>query len=470
MKELKKKIIFISNNFLITLLQYKLFKKFSNYLLNYEIYTTEEYIFKILKTYNLNVILVSNFLLEHNDDIIINNNLIPINYFNIDEILKIDFNIINYKYIDKYQFTINELVENKFYSIVSFEDDELYKLREYIYNIINDLTIFIITYNRQDTLIDNLNYYKKFFNNTNYNINIIDNGTDNNDCRDILKNLSKEYKIYTQNLIINMDDLENNINYCLNDYFNLQNNIKFFAISDCDISFKYSCEDTLNIYMKLNETLNVSVGPDLNIKNIPNEYLLKYYILRTGFRTYLKNLQKTIIINGKNINYVNSPIDTTFILFRRNNIFKRLKTQTIRVLYPYDSEHTDWNINFFDVKQETIIYMNKKTSIGSYGGSYIKSIIELLNTKESNEYKLNKLVNIANTTAVRDHSLIHYVLSNIYYNGFLGIKDIEKSKYYLLKSAPDCSLGTETAEGTYKCLNNNLFEMCYNNNFEWLDL
>ncbi len=465
-----KIITYNSNNFIFSLIQFKLFKKFYNDFNQYIVYTNSLDIFNKLKSYNIECLLISNENEINNNNQ--NNIIIDFNLFITNNTTTYDLKNINqrnteYQFIQEENIKIYNDKNNNYFYVLDYDLNNIINIYDYINRLYNDLTIFYITFNRIDTMIKTLNSYKKFFLNTNFNIVIINNGSDSLKTINLLNEYEKEYKIYNKNCIIYLDDLDKNIDEVINDYTNKKNNIKYYAVCDVDICFDISNINTLNIYMQLCDKLNIAVGPELEIRDLPDHYLLKNFVIRTSYRSILNSLKNTININGNKINYTYNPIDTTFILFKKENNFKRLKRTTIRVLEPYNVQHLDWYINILEPPEEILIYMNKKSMIGGYGGSWIKGIIELLKSNLTNEEKLNKLISDVKNKNVTDHSVEHYLLSNVYANGYLGEKNLDLAKKYLLESAPPGAMGTEQAPGSYKCLNHNLFKMCFENDFEW---
>ncbi len=462
-------LTFNNVNFIFSLIQYKLLKKFYKQFDEYIVYTNNLDIYNKLISYNLECILSDEYGNIENkyNQIIIDSNVFITSNFDTEDFKNLNLMNTECKYIQEENFTINEEKNNRYFYILDQNINNILNIYDYINRTYNDLAIFFITFNRTDTMIKTLNSYKKFFKNTNFNIVIINNGSDSHKTIELLNEFEKEYKIYNKNIITYLNELDKNIDEVLFDYTNKINNIKYYAVCDSDICFDISNINTLNIYMELCNKLNYAVGPELEIKDIPDYYLLKYYVLRISYRNLLSSLKKSINLNGSIVNYTCNPIDTTFILFKKDKNFNRLKRSTIRTLEPYNVQHLDWYINILNPSEEVIIYMNKKSAIGSYGGSYIKSLVELFKSDIDNKSKLDKILDIVNNKIVNDHSIEHYILSCIYANDFLGIKNIDLAKKYLIEAAPNGAFGTETAEGSYKCSNENLFNMCFENNFEW---
>jgi glycosyltransferase involved in cell wall biosynthesis len=330
----------------------------------------------------------------------------------------------------------------------------------------NEVAIFVITYNRLNTLTKTLEAYKKFT--TPHEVIIIDNGTDNPKCISLLNELKNTYKIYNLKKIESLSDLDTNINEAVKNYYD-NNSTPYFAVADADVCFDIANQDTLDVYIELSKNLSCTVGPDLICNDLCQNYPLRGYVIRKNHWMLKKAYRSNFNYKNQSVSYINAPIDTTFVLFTRSPEFKRLKTYTIRVNKPYAARHLDWYIDILNPSEENLIYINKECLIGSYGGSYIKGFFNIF--RRSKEEALSYLQNEVSCRLQnhKDAILESYMLSWMYQFGHGCNIDIEKSIYYLINADPHGATGTEHANGIHHCSNNNLLEMVFNNNFDCLN-
>lgn len=300
------------------------------------------------------------------------------------------------------------------------------------------VVIFVVTYNRLSTLQRTIESYKHFA--TNYEIVIVDNGTDNKECIDYLNQLP--YKIHRNCRIYNLDELEASIAQAVSKYYET-NSTPYYAVSDCDISFEDTPPDTLNVYMKLCDELNINVGPALRIDKISTNYPLRnkaivdsLYDLTPGFQS-----------SHHGIKYIHTGIDTTFCMFKATNtVFKRL-SNTIRVFQPYWAHHLDWYIDIFNMLPDQQVYMNKTSPFGSSGGSYISGIHEDL--QKGAAFAFEKRIKDWTGRELFSYYIEPYVISWMYQYGIGCEIDMQKSREWLLnmlKSYTGHRLNTIPAE------------------------
>lgn len=304
------------------------------------------------------------------------------------------------------------------------------------------IAIFVVTFNRLDTLTKSLDAYKNL--STEHEVIIIDNGTDAAPCLALLNELEKEYKIYHYGKIFNTDELTSNINSAVKDYYN-QKETPWFAVSDADVCFDIAAPNTLDVYIELAEKIDCAVGPHLVTEDLHQNYPLRSMIMRMESRQIYRSRMRT----HRDVLYSYQPIDTTFVLFRRSPEFRRLGMNTVRVGRPYAARHLDWYIDLLNPSEENLIYINKESNIGSYGGSWIKGFFNIFirSKEEAFDYLLKSPKNTSN------HCINSYILSWAYQFGHGCPIDIEKSKEVFLKAS--YGLDDTTADA---------IEMVYNNN------
>jgi len=316
------------------------------------------------------------------------------------------------------------------------------------------VAIFVVTFNRLEVLSETLESYKHFTGD--YDVVIVDNGTDNEKCVALLEELGKEYKIFTGPKIFTMDELTQNINNAVKNYFD-NHSTPYFVVSDCDCCMDIAKHDTLEVFIELCDRYNYAVGPHYAI-NIPENYALRSRMMITESRILYK---RRMTHHRDDIFYSSDAIDTTFVLFPRSPEFKRLQMSTIRVMAPYAARHLDWYIDFLNPTEGNLIYANKDSSVGSCGGSFIKGFLGMFmkSPKDTFDFFLNSDKN------PNDFCLNSLYLSWMYQFGHGCDIDIEKAKYWMINACPD----TGGPEYNARLRKDDLIEMIFNNNFSCLN-
>jgi hypothetical protein len=291
------------------------------------------------------------------------------------------------------------------------------------------IVIFIVTYNRYSVLKTSLESYKKLT--APHNIIIINNGTDDEKCVNLLNELSKNYTIYNLDKIKNMDDFDKNVQESLTKYYS-SNYSQYYAVTDVDISFENTNNDVLDLYISMIKELKVNVGPELNIDDLPDEYPLKNSVIIHNIYQMLDYYpqRKEFTHNKQIINYHPYPIDSTFTLFdyEQNKIYKRCNN-TIRVHSPYSAKHLDWYINILDTPEDYECYFKKQSQVGSWGSSYIYGLYSNLQ-KNNKSYFSDLYYRYSNLKEVPTYDINTCILS-WYYKQDIE-KDLDKSNKMLM--------------------------------------
>lgn len=316
------------------------------------------------------------------------------------------------------------------------------------------VVIFVVTYNRLNTLRKSLDAYTKL--STPYEIVIINNDTDDPSALEYLKSLP--YKIYTFPKIFNITELECNIVAGVKRYYE-NNYAPYYAVSDCDICFEDAPHNTLDVYIDLHHALGgkYNVGPALMIDQIPDWYPLKNKAIIDSTFDLLPHNQK--LWNG--VQYIEAGIDTTFCLFNANNTnFKRLSS-TVRVNKPYAAHHLDWYIDIRHPSEDQKIYMFKKSPVGSSGGTFISGIYEDL--QKSPEYAFQKRISEWSNRDLFSYYVEPYNIAWMLQFGIGCEKNILESKKWIEKM-----IKTYGIHKVDKISNDTYFQMIYENSFACL--
>ena len=195
------------------------------------------------------------------------------------------------------------------------------------------IPIFIISYNRKDTLEQCINRLKE----DGYrNLIILDNSSTNKELLSYLNTL--EYKVYF---------LKNNYGHHVLWDCGLFNEIiqnQYFVLTDPDVLPIERCpkdyvEQFYEILQKYPD--KTKVGFSLQLNDLPDTYKYKYDIIRFESFYWEKRLKYRFPI-------YDAPVDTTFALYRPTGGTK-IETfyNGIRTGYPYVAKHLGWYVNNF---------------------------------------------------------------------------------------------------------------------------
>jgi hypothetical protein len=169
-------------------------------------------------------------------------------------------------------------------------------------------------------------------------------------------------------------DLYNKVNLSIKDYFK-NSDSPYYCVTDPDIAFYENTPgNILESYASFLETFDkvIKVGPMLKTNDIPDYYPLKERVIETyKKRQYSK---EKIEINFKeNLFNVCVATLTAFGMYKRNTIFIK-KALSYRFDEPYDAKHLDWYIDFKNMTEDQIYYMNTERSadnMAHWGAEYL---------------------------------------------------------------------------------------------------
>lgn len=291
------------------------------------------------------------------------------------------------------------------------------------------LTILIGTYNRLETLDRTIKSYKRF--KTPHEIVIVDNGTDDQKCLDLLGRLEKKVKkIYSLPGCVSMDEAADNFNVAIRDQYETSGG-EWFAVSEADVCFDGTHPEALDVYIRLSEQLGKPVGSHLRVDaDIPDHYPLRSRVLACESRLLYKHEMEWF---GE-IPYSNTQIDTTFHLFPRTRFFNRLHMDPLRVGPPYDAMHLDWYLNIFKPNRENKIYIPGQRPMGSWGKQWIRDF--WLNFQKSPELAFERLCEEP-LDQYGDLCNNSFLLSWCYQYGHGVEANYDLSKRWLLNAIPD---------------------------------
>ena len=230
------------------------------------------------------------------------------------------------------------------------------------------VTVFIGTYNRLETLERTVASYRHLT--TPHELVIIDNGTDDHQCIELLDRLEKEVKrIFRLPGCVSMEEATENFNHGLRALYENGEGGKWFAVTEADVCFDGTHRGALDAYVRLARKTGYSVGPHLRVDaDIPKNYPLRSRVL--ACETWMLYARDHHYL-GK-IPYVPCQIDTTFHLFPRTRHFDRLRMDPIRVGPPYDAMHLDWYLDITRPTKENRILIPDERPMGSWAKAWIR--------------------------------------------------------------------------------------------------
>jgi glycosyltransferase involved in cell wall biosynthesis len=253
-----------------------------------------------------------------------------------------------------------------------------------------DIPIFIISFNRKDTLQQCI---ERFQNDGYRNLIILDNHSTNEDLIFYLKNL--KCKVYFLK--------KNYGHHVLWDcgLFNEIINNQFFVLTDPDILPIAECptdyiEQFYFILQKYPQ--KTKVGFSLKLNDLPDSYKYKYDIIRLESFYWERKLNYRFPI-------YDAPVDTTFALYRpRGGTVETTFYDGIRTGYPYVARHLGWYVNNYsqdDYYNDAANAFSSSLNDNAMDGARRSVISQLANRQSELIYPLIK--EIYSVDFVRSH-------------------------------------------------------------------
>ena len=318
------------------------------------------------------------------------------------------------------------------------------------------LTVFLATFNRLDTLNRTIRSFEKLT--MPMTIVIVDNGTDNPECLQLLERVSKRpvvSKVYSLPRVSSMQELTDNFNIAIRDRYQVKTRTHWSAVTDADVCFDGASTDTLEAYVRLASKTGFSVGPHLRVDGgIPAGYPLRSRVLATESRLLYRSTMEWL---GR-VPYSPWQIDTSFHLFRSCREFKRLQMNTVRVGFPFDAMHLDWYIDVRNPTLDNRIYaLDDRGAVGSWGRNWLRGVWRTW-FDEGREALYQKLLKAPKQTA--DLCNASFLLSWCLQYGFGTPADSGASRYHLLRAVP--------ADSVWQQHQDDWMRMIYDNDFSSL--
>lgn len=306
----------------------------------------------------------------------------------------------------------------------------------------SDLTVFVGTFNRLDTLENCLN--NLYWQEPSPRVVIVDNGSTHPAAISLLDMLSSAYTVYrlpgNEDVETTEADERNHggrtmsaVAYNYSAAFKAEreagNDSEWFAVCDCDTAPDES-EESISAYLNLAKELGCAVGPHLNL-NVHRNYPLRSLALIQNARVLFRDRMQW----HDGIPYSFDDIDSTFHLFPASDRFDRLGMRTARVGPPYWTTHTDWMMDALSPTLENHAYILGSSAAASWTGTWLKGWFGTwLYSREA------AFDTVKNATKTRDDYIPDlFILSWMLQYGHGCKVDIARSKDVLWNAMPSWS-------------------------------
>lgn len=308
--------------------------------------------------------------------------------------------------------------------------------------MIPDLTVFIGTFNRLDTLAGCIRYLESQSHPVK--IVVVDNGSKDSAAISYLDELEREYTVYRLLGIDEHPDVEGdgdahggqpmqavsrNYSEAMRREWETQDRPTWYAACDAD-TWLDGHPSSINAYIQLAERLDRAVGPHLKI-NVHRNYPLRSAALILNARIlFHHHMQWT-----DGLPWSPDDIDSTFHLFPASPVFKRLKMDTARVGSPYDATHSDWCINILEPTHENDAYILGCGEAASWGGRWLTGFYTAWRESPETAFKLlDRMQPWQN-----DYFYEKFILSWMLQYGHGCDIDLERSRLVLREAFPKWS-------------------------------
>jgi pyruvyltransferase len=151
---------------------------------------------------------------------------------------------------------------------------------------------------------------------------------------------------------------------------------EYVVMTDPDIELYNVNPNILDVYIHALNALNkTSVGPMLEIADIPNHYPHKARATLSHRQQFWNKPRKTLDYKGTKLSYIDCMTDTTFQLFRARRMPASFPhSNSIRFFAPYSAKHLDWYLNPHAITPCQLYYHLNTTNISHWnksGGSTV---------------------------------------------------------------------------------------------------
>jgi glycosyltransferase involved in cell wall biosynthesis len=242
-----------------------------------------------------------------------------------------------------------------------------------------DLTVFVGTFNRTDTLTRCIEYLQA--QRRPVKVVVVDNGSRDRQAKTLLDELAAAHTVYRMPAIedyaaaegddeahggATMQAVARNYQEAMRLEWENEPRPAWYAVCDAD-TWLDGHPDSLDVYVRLARSLNRAVGPHLRL-NVGRNYPLRSAALILNARILFRDHMQT----SDGVPWSPDDIDSTFHLFPAAPVFRRLKMDTARVGPPYDATHSDWLLDFHNLTHENHAYIRGCGEAASWGGRWLK--------------------------------------------------------------------------------------------------
>ncbi len=230
----------------------------------------------------------------------------------------------------------------------------------------SEIPIFIIVHDQYEILKKSVESYEKYIK-TPFKIIFHDVASTYLDTLDYLKQKRTEGHEVYRSEINNHHTVINSVK----DYIQQNPDCEYCVITDPDIELNNVRGDILQVYIHtLNKLNKTSVGPMLEIHDIPDHYPRKKLVLEGHGKQFWNKPRQQISFKTDTFQYIDCNTDTTFQLFSARNIPKTFPhANSVRFLSPYSARHLDWYIDPNNLTKCQEFYLENTTSISHWNNN-----------------------------------------------------------------------------------------------------
>lgn len=227
------------------------------------------------------------------------------------------------------------------------------------------IPIFVITRDRLEVLKKAIESYKKL---PDVEIVIHDNNSTYPQTIEYLKQLENEgIKVFWHKEVSGtFYDISESVDNTIQKWYET-NDSNYYVVTDCDIEIMNI--DSLKIYKDfLDNMYDIDVaGPMLLIDDLPEHYELRDVVIKS----HSKQFWTKPLYSYKSYSYIKAPIDTTFGMYRKQYVFRRL-AYGVRVI-DAPAKHLDWYIDTNNLTDDQKWYKEHASkTIGGWSSNLLK--------------------------------------------------------------------------------------------------
>ena len=302
-----------------------------------------------------------------------------------------------------------------------------------------DLTVFVGTFNRTDTLYGCIRYLEDQRHPVK--IVIVDNGSKDPEAIRYMDELQDHHTVCWMPGIEEyearagdegahggetMQAVAHNYQEAMRREWKTAERPSWYAVCDADTwldGHPYS----IDAYIELALRLNRAVGPHLKL-NVGRHYPLRSAALILNARILFRSHMRESAF----LPWSPDDIDSTFHLFPAGPVFNRLKMDTARVGPPYDATHSDWLLDFTNPSHENHAYILGCGEAASWGGRWLTGFFRAWLESPETAFRL-----IEGTEPWQDDYFYEgFILSWMLQHGHGCQVDLERSKRTLRDAFP----------------------------------